>query len=51
MKLEEAIVFLLASSGHGMKTEQIARKYIFESIQCLFSSFSLSPRKGMGHRC
>ena len=26
MKLEEAIVFLLASSGHGMKTEQIARE-------------------------
>jgi len=25
MKLEEAIVYLLASSGHGMKTEQIAR--------------------------
>ncbi|MDY6277511.1 MAG: hypothetical protein SPL35_03700 [Bacteroidales bacterium] len=24
MKLEEAIVYLLASSGHGMKTEQIA---------------------------
>jgi hypothetical protein len=26
VKLEEAIVFLLASSGHGMKTEQIARE-------------------------
>jgi len=25
MKLEEAIVYLLASSGYGMKTEQIAR--------------------------
>ena len=25
MKLEEAIVFLLANSGHGMKTDQIAR--------------------------
>jgi hypothetical protein len=25
MKLEEAIVYLLASSGHGMRTEQIAR--------------------------
>lgn len=24
MKLEEAIVFLLARSGHGMRTEQIA---------------------------
>ena len=24
--VEEAIVFLLASSGHGMKTEQIARE-------------------------
>ena len=26
MKLEEAIVYVLASSGHGMKTEQIARE-------------------------
>ena len=26
MKLEEAIVFLLANSGQGMKTEQIARE-------------------------
>ena len=28
MKLEEAIVFLLANSGQGMKTEQIAREII-----------------------
>ena len=26
MQLAEAIVYLLASSGHGMKTEQIARE-------------------------
>lgn len=26
MKLEEAIVYVLASSGYGMKTEQIARE-------------------------
>lgn len=26
MKLEEAIVYLLASSGHGMRTEQIAQE-------------------------
>ena len=26
MKLDEAIVFLLANSGQGMKTEQIARE-------------------------
>lgn len=26
MKLEEAIVYILASSGHGMRTEQIARE-------------------------
>ena len=26
MKLEEAIVFILANSGHGMKTDQIARE-------------------------
>ena len=32
MKLEEAIVYLLASSGHGMKTEQIAREIIDRGI-------------------
>jgi len=26
MIIEEAIVYLLATSGHGMKTEQIARE-------------------------
>lgn len=26
MKIEEAIVYILATSGHGMKTEQIARE-------------------------
>ena len=26
MKIEEAIVYILASSGYGMKTEQIARE-------------------------
>lgn len=26
MKIEEGIVYVLASSGHGMKTEQIARE-------------------------
>ena len=26
MKIEEAIVYLLATSQHGMKTEQIARE-------------------------
>ena len=26
MKLEEAIVYLLASAGHGMRTEQISRQ-------------------------
>ena len=26
MKIEEAIVYVLASSGHGMKTWQIARE-------------------------
>lgn len=26
MKLKEAIVYLLSSSGHGMKTDQIARE-------------------------
>ena len=26
MRIEEVIVYVLASSGHGMKTEQIARE-------------------------
>jgi len=26
MRIEEAIVYVLASSGHGIKTEQIARE-------------------------
>ena len=26
MKIEEAIVFVLASSNHGMKTDQIAKE-------------------------
>lgn len=26
MKIEEAVVYVLASSGHGMKTEHIARE-------------------------
>ena len=26
MRIEEAIVYVLASAGHGMKTEQIARE-------------------------
>lgn len=26
MKIEEAIVYVLSSSGHGMKTDQIARE-------------------------
>lgn len=26
MRIEEAIVYVLATSGHGMKTEQIARE-------------------------
>ncbi len=33
MKLEEAIVYLLASSGHGMKTEQIARVSVIKSFR------------------
>ena len=33
MKIEEAIVYVLASSGHGMKTEQIAREI---NERCLF---------------
>ena len=31
-------------------TPERVGKYVFESIRCHYSSFSLSPRKGMGHR-
>ena len=32
MKLEEAIVYLLSGSGHGMRTEQIAREIIARGL-------------------
>ena len=39
MKIEEAIVYLLATSQHGMKTEQIARELELRGlVQVLFSS-------------
>ena len=42
---------LRKSEGRGSAARLTrARKYIFESIQCHFSSFSLSPGKGIGHR-
>jgi hypothetical protein len=43
MKLEEAIVYLLASSGHGMKTEQIDRKI---NDRKLFSRIDKAPVDG-----
>ena len=40
MKLEEAVVYLLATSGHGMKTEQIAREI---NAQRLYSRQDKAP--------
>ena len=40
MKLEEAIVYLLASSGHGMKIEQIAREI---NARGLYTSWDKAP--------
>lgn len=40
MKLEEAIVYLLASSGYGMKTEQIAREI---NARGLYTRRDLAP--------
>lgn len=38
MKLEEAIVFLLASPGRRMKTEQIARGLFLDFLKNLYLS-------------
>ena len=35
MKLEEAVVYHLATSGHGMKTEQIAREISLVPLRTL----------------
>ena len=43
MKIEEAIVYVLASSGHGMKTEQIAREI---NDRGLFSRWDKKPVDG-----
>lgn len=43
MKLEEAIVYLLATSGHGMKTEQIAREI---NERKLFTRWDKAPVDG-----
>ena len=40
MKLEEAIVYLLAGSGHGMKTDQIAREI---NERSLFQRWDKAP--------
>ena len=40
MKLEEAIVYLLASSGHGMRTEQIAREI---NVRKLYERLDKAP--------
>lgn len=41
--IEEAIVFVLASSGHGMKTEQIAREI---NERKLFTRWDNAPVDG-----
>lgn len=43
MKIEEAIVYVLASSGHGMKTEQIAREI---NERGFFTRWDKSPVDG-----
>ena len=43
MKLEEAIVYVLASSGHGMETEQIAREI---NERGLFTRWDKAPVDG-----
>ena len=43
MKIEEAIVYVLASSGHGMKTEQIAREI---NERCIFTRWDKAPVDG-----
>jgi len=43
MKIEEAIVYILASSGQGMKTEQIAREI---NERKLFTRWDNAPVDG-----
>ncbi len=43
MKLEEAIVYLLAKSGHGMRTEQIAREI---NSRVLYTRWDKEPVTG-----
>lgn len=43
MKLEEAIVYVLSCSGHGMKTEQIAREI---NERKLFTRWDKAPVDG-----
>lgn len=43
MKIEEAIVYILASSGYGMKTEQIAREI---NARGLFNRWDNKPVDG-----
>lgn len=43
MKIEEAIVYVLANSGHGMKTEQIAREI---NERALFHRWDKAPLDG-----
>lgn len=43
MKIEEAIVYVLASTGHGMKTEQIAREI---NERKLFTRWDKDPVDG-----
>jgi hypothetical protein len=43
MKIEEAIVYVLAPSGHGLKTDQIAREI---NERGLFSHWDKAPVDG-----
>lgn len=45
MKLEEALVFLLADAGHGMKTEQLAREINERGLYTRWDKAPVSERQ------
>ena len=51
MKLEEAIVYLLASSGHGMKTEQIAREINARGLYARWDKVPVTDKQVYAVKC
>ena len=45
MKLEEAIVYLLASSGHGMRNEQIAPEINARGLYTLWDKAPVTDKQ------